>query len=107
MDFHQLLGDDDSQAWAIQRQLKEQLGRPYLATQLAAALPNDVAMRLVQRIEELTGPEIERRLGQHIADLQADIDNVTAATLVRLAEAADAKRKELTRERFAGGSRLS
>lgn len=108
VDFHQMLGDDDSRGWAIQRQLKEQLGRPYLATQLASMLPHEVAMRLVQRIEELTGPELERRLGQHISDLQADIDNVTADTLVRLAAQADAKRKELTRERFGpSGSRLS
>jgi hypothetical protein len=107
VDFHQLLGDNDSQAWAIQHQLKEQLGRPYLATQLAAALPADVAMRLVQRIAELTGPELERRLGEHISELQADIDTATAEALARLAASADEKRQELTRERFASRSRLS
>lgn len=106
VDFHQMLGDDDSQGWAIQRQLNDQLGRPYLATQLASMLPHEVAMRLVQRIEELTGPELEKRLGEHVADLQADVDRVTAETLVRLAAAADEKRRDLTRERFGRRSRL-
>jgi hypothetical protein len=97
---------------APQQQLADRLtavlGRKYLAYQLASMLPPDVAVRLADRVEELTGPEVERRVAEQIDRIHADVNEATAQTLARLAAAADLKRKELTRERFhPTGSRLS
>lgn len=97
---------------APQQQLADRLtavlGRKYLAHQLASALPPDVCMRLADRVEELTGPEVERRVAEQIDQIHADVNEATAQTLARLAAAADQKRRELTRERFhPSGSRLS
>ena len=106
VDFRAMLGDD-SRRWSVQRQLADTLGRPYLATQLAQLLPPDVATRLVQRVDQLLGPEIERRVSAYVAQLQDDVDRATAETLARLAQAADQKREELHRERFGTPSRLA
>lgn len=72
------------------------LGRPYLATQLASLLPADVCMRLTDRLEGLIHEAVQRELDK----LHDELDQVTAATLARLAAQADAKLEDLKRERF-------
>lgn len=79
------------------------LGRKYLAHQLVSMLPADVALRLVDRVDEV----VEHQVSTAVERIHQDVDGAVALTLARLAEAADAKRREISRERFTTPSRLS
>lgn len=101
VDFRDLLQTDASVQ--LRDRLNGVLGRPYLATQLAGMLPPDVCVRLADRLEALIHEHVQREVDK----IHDDIDRATAATLQRLAAAADDKRRELHRERFGRTSRLS
>lgn len=101
VDFRELLRD--SHEWKLRDRLNAVLGRPYLATQLVSMLPADVALRLAERLDHL----VEERVRAEVEQIHHDVDNAVSTTLARLAAAADQKRKELTRERFGGSSRLN
>jgi hypothetical protein len=100
VDFRELLRD--SHEWKIRDRLNATLGRPYLATQLVSMLPSDVCLRLAERLDHL----VEERVRKEVERIHLDVDNAVSTTLARLAAAADDKRKDLTRERFGGSSRL-
>lgn len=101
VDFSEMLKTDA--AWTIKNRLDELLGRPYLSTQLAAMLPADVALRLVERAEAV----IVLRTQANLDRLANEINRTTEATIDRLAKTANDKRKELHRERFGHPTRLS
>lgn len=100
VDFRELLRD--SHEWKLRDRLNTVLGRPYLSTQLVSMLPADVCLRLAERLDHL----VEERVRHEVEQIHSDVDNAVTTTLARLAAAADTKRKELTRERFSGSSRL-
>lgn len=79
------------------------LGRKYLAHQLVSMLPADVALRLVDRVDEV----VEHQVSTAVERIHQDVDGAVALTLARLAESADTKRREISRERFTTPSRLS
>lgn len=83
--------------------LERVLGRKYLAHQLVSMLPADVALRLVDRVDEV----VEHQVSTAVERIHQDVDGAVALTLARLAESADAKRREISRERFTTPSRLS
>lgn len=87
---------------ALAERLTAVLGRKYLAHQLVSMLPADVAVRLVDRVAEV----VEHQVSAAVEQIHLDVDGAVTTTLARLAEAADAKRRELSRERFTGHSRL-
>lgn len=100
VDFAEMLKTDAQ--WSLKHRFDELLGRPYLATQLAAMLPADVALRLVERAEAV----IALRVNAQMDRLMNEITRTTENTIERLAQQAAEKRKELTRERFANPTRL-
>lgn len=87
---------------ALAERLIALLGRKYLAHQVVSMLPADVALRLVQRVEEV----IDHQVSTAVERIHQDVDGAVTTTLARLAEEADTKRREITRERYAGHSRL-
>lgn len=94
-----------SEPWMpeLAERLFKTLGRKYLAHQLVSMLPADVALRLVDRVDEV----VEHQVSTAVERIHQDVDGAVALTLARLAEAADAKRREISRERFTTPSRLS
>lgn len=101
VDFADMLKTDAQ--WSLKHRFDELLGRPYLATQLAAMLPADVALRLVERAEAV----IVLRTQANLDRLANEIHRTTEATIDRLAKTANDKREELKRERFGRTTRLS
>lgn len=87
---------------ALAERLYAVLGRKYLAHQLVSILPADLALRMVQRVEEV----IDHQVTTAVEQIHQDVDGAVTTTLARLAEEADTKRREITRERYAGHSRL-
>lgn len=100
VDFAEMLKTDAQ--WSLKHRFDELLGRPYLSTQLAAMLPADVALRLVERAEAV----IVLRTQANLDRLANEINRTTEATIDRLAKTANEKREELTRERFGRTTRL-
>jgi ribosomal protein L29 len=100
VDFAEMLKTDAQ--WSLKHRFDDLLGRPYLATQLAAMLPADVALRLVERAEAV----IQLRVQAHLDQLLNEINRTTEDTIDRLAKQAQEKREELTRERFGRTTRL-
>lgn len=88
---------------ALAERLTRTLGRKYLAHQLVSMLPADVALRLVDRVDEV----VEHKVAEEVERIHQDVDGAVTTTLARLAEQADTKRRELSRERFTGHTRLS
>ena len=101
VDFADMLKTDAQ--WSLKHRFDALLGRPYLATQLAAMLPADVALRLVERAEAV----IAIRVNEQMDQLMAELSRTTEDTIERLANEAAAKREELKRERFGRPTRLS
>ena len=94
VDFSEMLHTDAQ--WSLKHRFDELLGRPYLSTQLAAMLPADVALRLVERAEKVVASRVE----QALARIGNEIAQTTENTLNRLQQETDEKLKELRRERF-------
>lgn len=82
--------------WSLKRRFDLSLGRPYLATQLAALLPADVALRLADRLEHV----IEEKVRAEVDKIHDDISTATAQTLARMAAGTDKKLEELRNERY-------
>lgn len=104
VDFHELLKTDAQ--WALKERLHASLGRPYLAVQLAQLLPADVAVRLADRVDQLVGPEVERRVAARLEAIHYEVNEQTTATLSRLRADAEEKARALSDERFGQVSRL-
>lgn len=104
VDFHELLKTDTQ--WALKERLHASLGRPYLAVQLAQLLPADVAVRLADRVDQLVGPEVERRVAARLEAIHYEVNEQTTATLSRLRADAEEKARALSDERFGQVSRL-
>lgn len=94
VDFSEMLHTDAQ--WSLKHRFDELLGRPYLSTQLAAMLPADVALRLVERAEKVVASRVE----QALARIGNEISRTTEDTLTRLQQETDDKLKELRNERF-------
>jgi hypothetical protein len=104
VDFHELLKTDAQ--WKLKERLHAALGRPYLAVQLAQLLPADVCLRLADRVDQLVGPEVERRVSARLEEIHYEVAEQTTATLARLRADSDQKARELSDERFGTSSRL-
>jgi hypothetical protein len=104
VDFSELLKTDAQ--WALKERLHASLGRPYLAVQLAQLLPADVCLRLADRVDQLVGPEVERRVAARLEAIHYEVNEQTTATLAKLRQDAEQKARELSDERFSNPSRL-
>ena len=79
------------------------LRRPYLATQLVQYLPVEVSARLADVLFTL-----EKRIREEtIAAISADVTRETVSAIDRITAETNAKREELSRERFTTPSRLA
>lgn len=94
VDFSEMLTSDAQ--WSLKHRFDELLGRPYLSTQLAAMLPADVALRLVERAEHVITQRVQAGLDQ----IANELNRTTEEAIDRMAKTAEQKLKELRNERF-------
>lgn len=89
-------------SWHIETRLRETLGRPDLAKNLAALLPGHIGAQLCDRLDTLVTQARERA----IVDVENQISEGITEARARLTANAEAKRKAVHDERYRGHSRL-
>lgn len=90
-------------SWHVETRLRETLGRPDLAKNLAALLPGTIGAQLCDRLDTLVTQARERA----IIDVENQISEGITEARARLTRDAETKRKAVHDERYRGNSRLS